>query len=115
VATNGSTRFSLVERDNVVSVRGDVDFGNAEQLLRALHRLRGSYRSVIVDLSGVRTMDSAGFGALLRACRESRHSGSHLVLRSPSAHVRRMLEVTGMLGYFGVEEEARSRAASAPA
>ncbi len=115
MATSGSRQFYLVERDNVVWVEGDVDSASAERLLRALHRLRGAYGSVVVDLAGVSAMDSAGYGALLRACRESRHSGSHLVLRSPSPHIRRMLEVTGLLGYFGVEEEPRSLAASAPA
>ncbi|NLC58942.1 MAG: STAS domain-containing protein [Armatimonadetes bacterium] len=105
--------LALAELGNVLTIRGEVDYADAERLLRRLRRLRGRHRAVVVDLSEVTYMDSAGFGALLRVCRELRHSGGELILRRPSPHVRRMLEITDTLRFFGLQEEEPAAASEA--
>lgn len=102
----------LTQQDNVLCVSGEVDFANVSKFLRFLNRMRHEYQTVIVDLSGVAYMDSTGFGVLLRACRELRYAGGQLVLRRPSPHVRRMLEVTDMLRFFQLDERPHAVASA---
>ncbi len=94
-----------MENGNILSARGEVDLSNVGTLLRALTRLRDAHETIILDMGEVTHMDSAGFGALLRVCRELRHQGGRLVLRRPSPHVQRMLELMGLLQFFAVDED----------
>ncbi|MFN3649512.1 MAG: STAS domain-containing protein [Armatimonadota bacterium] len=65
------------------------------ELIRVLHT-QGP--SLIVDLSGVSFMDSSGLGVLIHVLREARELGGDLCIRNPSREVRRILQVTGLLG-----------------
>ena len=102
---NGKRQLFLAEQENVLTICGEIDYANATKLLRRLSRLRSMYDTVVVDIGGVTYMDSTGFGSLLRVCRELRHRGGQMVLRHPSVHVHRMLEVMDMLRFFSVEEK----------
>lgn len=99
----------LAEEGNTLTIEGGVDLANAPVLRHRLHRLRQRHQTVIIDIAGVTYMDSSGFGALFRFCRELRHQGGQLVLRRPTAHIRRMLEITDMLRFFTVDEAGDGR------
>lgn len=65
----------------VVTVRGDVTFGNAERLARDMHAALDSGASrLVVDVSGVGFMDSSGLSALLRAATTARRTDGSVVL-----------------------------------
>jgi anti-anti-sigma factor len=83
----------------LITVRGEIDMGNAGQLVEAIE-VAGS---VVVDLSGVTFIDSAGLHGLLRAQQAGRRRGDGLILRDPSEAVRRVLERTNMIDVFAVE------------
>jgi anti-anti-sigma factor len=50
-------------------------------------------------------MDDSGLGLLVGALRRIRRQGGSLVLRNPSAHVLRVLEVTGIAEVPGLTIE----------
>lgn len=83
----------------LVTVRGEIDMGNAGQLVDAIE-VAGS---AVVDLSGVTFIDSAGLHGLLRAQQAGRERGDGMILRNPSEAVRRVLERTNMIDVFTVE------------
>ena len=83
----------------LVTVRGEIDMGNAGQVVDAIE----AAGSAVVDLSGVTFIDSAGLHGLLRAQEAGRERGDGMILRHPSEAVRRVLERTNMIDVFTVE------------
>ncbi len=102
--------FDLTTRvDNglvVVAVRGDLDCATAPRLRAALESLHTVGRVVWIDLSATKFMDCAGVGVLVTSRQSLRDLGGDLVLESMSDPVRRVLELTGLLGVIAVAASA---------
>jgi anti-sigma B factor antagonist len=88
----------------VLRVNGEVDVATADQLRRAAAQLiaRCAASRLEVDLSRVQFMDSTGLGALVTARNLAMAKGMSFAVRAPSPNVRRLLEITGLSGVFGV-------------
>jgi anti-anti-sigma factor len=83
----------------VVAIRGEQDLGTAGRLAEALcgaAAMGGG--DLVVDLSGVRFMDSAIVNELVSCRRQLHAQGRELALRSPSAIARRILGMCGLVG-----------------
>jgi HptB-dependent secretion and biofilm anti anti-sigma factor len=63
-----------------------------------------SGKSVVLDLSKLEFIDSAGLGMLLLARDEAKKNHRELILRSPGGQVKRMFGVTKFNTLFTVEE-----------
>ena len=92
----------------IVSVRGEVDLANAEQLAEALEGdpVRGA-AGVVLDLRDVPFMDSSGLRVLLMAVGES--SPPLVTVISPESPVARLIElaeVTGRVPAYTDQQEA---------
>lgn len=88
---------SKVHGDNAsVLVRGEVDMASAPQLRESLLGLadRGVTR-ITLDCRGLEFLDSSGLGVLLVVRKHLGDDGS-LTLEAPPAHVRKVLELTGV-------------------
>jgi anti-sigma B factor antagonist len=88
------------DSSQLITVRGEIDMDNAEQLVDAIKRVAGT---AVVDLSGVTFIDSRGLHGLIRSQQAARQQGDDLILRDPSNAVRRVLELTGLIDGFTVE------------
>ena len=92
------------EPDGTVVVSGEVDLYSAPRLEQvvggAVHDGEGN---VVIDLAGVRFMDSAGLNILIRCFKPLEEQGRRLVLRSPQVAVRRTLELGGITTLVDVE------------
>jgi anti-anti-sigma factor len=81
--------------------------GAAEALERQIQQLfRGGHRQLVVDLSGVTAIDSAGIRALVRGHTSALRLGGRLRLAALSAEVRRVLTLSNLLPAFEVYETA---------
>jgi anti-sigma B factor antagonist len=81
----------------VVELRGEHDISTVTALSETLARaIARDDADLIVDLSGVLFMDAATIGVIVWACNILRLRSRSLVLRSPSALARRVLEVCGL-------------------
>jgi anti-anti-sigma factor len=87
----------------VVVVAGEIDLAAVDQLEGALDRAGAGGRRLVVDLSGVRFIDSSGLHLLVRAFVRRREAGGEAVLRDPSPTVVRLLAMTGVAGVLPVE------------
>ena len=86
----------------VVRLRGDIDLGIATRLSKYLGDLaRG--RNVVVDLRGVRFIDSSGMGVLVRARNTAMANGRDITLRNPGPNVANTLVVAGLDKVFRIE------------
>lgn len=79
---------------------GEVDLATATALCdRLLSVLHDHIPAVLdVDLAGVTFLDCAGLGALVAVRNAAVQAGSQLRVTHPQPIVRRVLEVTGLLG-----------------
>jgi len=90
------------KRCSLVSLNGHIDSLTAPQLSRALETLmeRGIYR-IVVDMSRVEYMSSAGFRALLAAQRKCRrYNRGEVYLASVPERIREALNLTGLTQLF---------------
>ena len=90
-----SARESDGERYTLVEVAGEADVTNSGDLQRALEaELAQQPRTLIIDLSGLRFMDSSALHALLTVNRAMDRQGGVLALVSPQAAVAKILRLT---------------------
>jgi len=89
--------------ESVVSVRGEVDAYSVDGLRACLDDLvTGGEHQIVVDLSELAYIDSAGIGLLATTLRRLRQGGGDLVLRSPTTGTFRLLEITGLADRFRI-------------
>lgn len=108
VAAQQFERLVIVEEKHggvvVVRPQGDLVLATAPRLRASLDACLGPGVATALDLSRIDLMDSSGLLVLIRADRVARTNGWTLELRTPSAEVRRILEVTGALGFLAISE-----------
>jgi anti-sigma B factor antagonist len=91
------------KRVDLVQVTGRIDSSTAPQLDEALNGLTGSGRyNLVMDLSGVEYMSSAGLRALVSALRECKRRSGDVRLASPSDRVSEVLGLAGLDSVFQV-------------
>jgi len=88
----------------VLSVRGEIDHGNAGELRQAVQSVVADRRphTVRVDLGLVTFLDSGAVGALVAAHRLAAAEGSRLVVANASPFVHRQLVVAGVGELLGI-------------
>lgn len=87
----------------VLRPSGDLDAYTVAQFREALTNLAEEPR-VIIDLSGVPFMDSAGLGALIGGIRRSRENGGRVAVFCDRPTLTRLLHTTGFNRIVPVEE-----------
>lgn len=96
------SRLSITsDSDGTAFVVGVIDMHTAESLADHLASM-GSDSSVVLDLSGVDFVDSAGLRTILVAHRALADVGQRLELANVSSAVGRLLEITGLDDHLDV-------------
>jgi anti-anti-sigma factor len=93
-----------------VHVRHDITMHNSIEVSTEVKRAweeRGRPQRVILDLSGVRRIDSSGVGALMEISECTNRSGARLVLSGLEEAPQRLLQRTGIIRLFEVRENHR--------
>lgn len=92
--------LSHVEGSAFLTVEGDIDAHSVVELCVVLERLQVD-QQVVVDMAGVRFMDSSGINALIdHTLRIEATGGGALRVSNPSDAVRRVVELTGLAHLF---------------
>ena len=84
----------------VLTLGGELDLATVPLLKEQLDRAMRGRGVVVIDLSGLRFIDSTGLCVLVRAERQLRASGGQLVLVYGSRAARRAFELTSLDRYF---------------
>ena len=92
----------------VIHVRGEVDMDTVGRLRDAIEPHLGPRQTVVLDLSGVRYMDSSCLNVLVRARGRLTEDGGSLVLRNPSHMARRVLSAGRMEDLLDAEAADRA-------
>ena len=106
--------FAAMRREDkdgiqIVSVSGEVDLYSAHRFRDLIWRTKrqagGNPPRVVVDLSGVEFMDTAGLEVLLEEWNASRQFDGRLCLVAQQGPIRRLLELTGLSELFELYAE----------
>lgn len=82
--------------ERIVRVNGELDIATAGDLERALLRPRDPGERVVLDLAGLRFMDSTGLRVLVRAREEAKSGRWELFVRNVPANVERLFSLSGV-------------------
>jgi anti-sigma B factor antagonist len=92
-----------------IALEGELDFSSALTLDDGLRRAdSGAPKMLVLDLSGLRFMDSTGLAVIANASRRMRRGGRRLVVACPTGGVRRIFQLTGMLERLEVVDDVAS-------
>jgi len=97
-----------IETDGTTLVlSGDFDVRSTMEVRAAIYeQFNGYERDVVIDLTGVPTIDLTALRVLAYATREAGRSGHHLTLRGCGPAVRRMLHLSHLARLVEVESGA---------
>jgi anti-anti-sigma factor len=93
------------ERDALVRIAGDLDLEMAPDLRAALGWAVDRHHGVVIDLTGVPRLDSAGLGVLVRAHARAKHHDGVLCLVGPSRFVQTVLHTMHVDGVFPIFDD----------
>lgn len=89
----------------VLAFGGDIDVASAVTVRDALDRvIAAGHHRVVLDLNGVRFLDSTGLGVMVGRLKAVRDLGGDLNLVCTSPRIIRVLAITGLDGVFAVFE-----------
>ena len=96
-----------VGRVTILDLEGGITFGGGTvHLRRETRRLIAEGRAdILLNLAGVRYVDSSGLGEMVAAQTAARRVGGRVAILSPSANVRELFEVTALTGVFDIYED----------
>jgi anti-sigma B factor antagonist len=99
------TRVETAEGAITIYVTGEIDMTTCERLRDVIEPHLGPEQRIVLDLAGVRFMDSSMLNLLVQARGRLTEDRGSLVLRNPSDLARRILAATHLQDLL--EEDAR--------
>ncbi|MCA1581940.1 MAG: STAS domain-containing protein [Acidobacteria bacterium] len=91
----------------IVTVDGDLVIGESEAAFKKTIAglLEQGQINLLIDMTGVRFLDSSGLGALVRAMTTSQNEGGQTKLLRAGPQVRRLLEMTKLDSVFEIYDD----------
>lgn len=88
----------------IVELKGKITIGAGDlQMREAIHAVLGEgSRKLVVDMSGVTTIDSSGVGELVGCYTTATHKGAKMKLMNLPAKISDVLTVTQLITVFDV-------------
>lgn len=97
--------FNIDSEKRVAEIEGELTFTDHSSFKQLVSTLfEGNVSPIVLDLSKLEFIDSAGLGMLLLVRDEVNKSAKKLILRGPRGQVKRMFAVTKFETLFAVEE-----------
>ena len=98
---------------HVIRLYGELDASAADKMLPQLRLLASTETpKVVVDLDGIRLMNSVGLGTLIAGSQTLAKAGGALALARPQAAVRRVLALARIQGLAKIYDDLESALAA---
>ena len=95
-----------MKRVDLISVEGRVDSNTSPELEKVLaERMDEGRHNLVLELSGVGYMSSAGLRALVSALRSCKKKGGNVVIATPSERVSEVLSLAGLDSLFDTYDD----------
>jgi anti-sigma B factor antagonist len=100
----------LGDQTQVVEVIGEIDVYTSPKVKEIISELidKGNY-NLVVNLEGVRYIDSTGLGVLIGALKKVREKDGSISLVCTNPQIKKIFNITGLVKIFGIyktEDEA---------
>src|SRR3954454_20013225 len=82
--------------DCVLTPDGELDLFTSPELTQALRAHERTSRRLVLDLSKLRFLDSAGLALLIAQHRRAQHDGTEFAIANACGDVRRVLAISGL-------------------
>ena len=109
----------IVDNVAIITVTGDITLSKGGDVLlkdKVQSLLHQGYTNLLIDLSGVSYVDSAGLGELVQTYVTAKNRGGRLRLLNPTKRLKDLLVVTKLLTVFeSYDNEAAAVASFQPA
>jgi anti-sigma B factor antagonist len=109
-------KISTRERDGVTILepKGKITIGVGDVALReaVLEQLEAGHKNILIDMSGVGTMDSSGIGELVAAFTSVNNRGGRLKLLNLPPKISDILQITQLITVFEVYDDEDEAVAS---
>lgn len=93
------------DRGVVLALSGELDVVSAPELAQLLSEvLAQPHARVMLDLNGLRFVDSAGVSVLIKAKQRAGAGGRTLVLRRPTEQLERVFALVGLADWLDIED-----------
>ena len=89
---------------DLVTVSGRIDSSNANQLDQTLKGIMEHRHKIVINMSAVEYMSSAGLRTLVSTLRECKKHRGNLYISEPSDRVSEVLELAGLKRMFEIYE-----------
>jgi anti-anti-sigma factor len=97
---------SVEDNIMVLEIKGEVDAYTSQDLNKTLADVLGDgYHQIVVEVSQMTFISSAGIRALLYAQREAVQLGGEVRLVGPTDQVRRIFEIAGFFELFQITDD----------
>ena len=100
----GSWTTRIERGMTIVDVAGQIDLGSSQALRKTLLESLKGAKSMAINLSAVKYIDSSGIASLLEVLKEARNSEKRLVLFGLTGAVLQVLQLTRLTGVFEIHE-----------
>ncbi len=92
---------------SIVDISGRITLGEGNVMLREmmLELLEKGHKHILLNMTDVVHVDSAGIGELVRSHTSVRKRGGHMKLVNPHKKVRELLQMTMLSAVFDVQED----------
>jgi anti-sigma B factor antagonist len=96
--------IETVDEVTIVTMEGDVDSNSAPMAQEQILELATPGSRILLDLSGVKYMSSAGLRVLLSVHRQATRQEGTIVLVGLAEEIKDTMEITGFLNFFTVRD-----------
>ena len=105
LATAGECTVELARPEGLatISLMGELDLENADEVFDTIRPVIESERRVAVDLHRLEFVDSYGISRLIAAQQTADAAGVQMVVKRPRASMRRVLSISGLISFLHVE------------
>ena len=93
-----------LKRVELVKISGRIDSSNAAEFDRVLKEVVSRKHNVVLEMSGVDYISSAGLRAMVALLRECKKHKGDVILASPSERVVEVLALAGLDSLFQIAE-----------
>ena len=101
------------KRCEVIKGVGRIDSATAPDIEKVLNELVEEKKTIIIDMSDITFVSSAGWWAVIRAYKEMQKQGKgEIVLANLSENVRSSMDLIGILPYFPIYDNLVEAVAS---
>lgn len=96
--------FKEMDEKLIITVKGDIDAYHSADFKKEIKEKIASFggMKIVLDLSNVAYIDSAGLGSLVAILKDARNSGKSFVLSSLKPNVKRIFEMTRLDKVFRI-------------